>query len=79
VDAKRKAKAQPTSISSYMSLEKSQSQNFSKSMSSMLCKTSEEVVQERHNANSSQPTIEHCTKKSREVKQLVDDHVVDFL
>jgi hypothetical protein len=79
-DAKRKAKAQAqqASISSYMSSGKAQSQKYSKSVSSMLCKTPEEVVQERHNSKSSQPTMEHCTKKSKEAKQIVDDHVADF-
>jgi hypothetical protein len=46
-DAKRKAKAQQASISSYISSGKTQSHKFSKSVSSMLCKTPEEVVQER--------------------------------
>jgi hypothetical protein len=67
-DAKRKAKAQQASISSYISSGKTQSHKFSKSVSSMLCKTPEEVVQERHNSKSSQPTMEHCTKKSNEAK-----------
>ncbi|CAO2173441.1 unnamed protein product, partial [Urochloa humidicola] len=26
----------------------------------------------------SQPTLEHCTKKGKEAKQIVDDHVADF-
>jgi hypothetical protein len=77
-DAKRKAKAQQASISSYISSGKTQSHKFSKSVSSMLCKTPEEVVQERHNSKSSQPSMEHCTKKSKEAKQIVDDHVADF-
>jgi hypothetical protein len=67
-DAKRKANAQQASISSYISSGKTQSHKFSKSVSSMLCKTPEEVVQERHNSKSSQPTMEHCTKKSNEAK-----------
>jgi hypothetical protein len=69
-DAKRKAKAQEqqASISSCMSLGKAQSQKYSKSVSSMLCKTPEDVVQERHNSKSSQLTMEHCTKKSKEAK-----------
>lgn len=74
-DAKRKAQA---SIASYMSSAKPGSQKYSKSVSSMLCKTPEEVVHEKHNSKTSQPSMEHCTKKSMEAKQIVDDHVADF-
>ena len=28
--------------------------------------------------STSQPTLEHCTKKSKEAKEIVDDHVADF-
>ena len=58
---------------------KPQTQKHSKSVSSMLCKTLEEVVAERHRSKTSQPTLEHCTKKDKEAKQIVDDHVADFL
>jgi hypothetical protein len=34
-------------------------------VSSMLCKTPEEVVAERHRSKTSQSTLEHCTKKIR--------------
>jgi hypothetical protein len=54
-------------------------QKQSKSLSSMLCKTPEEVVAERHKGSNSQSTLEHCTKKGKEAKQIVDDHVADFL
>jgi hypothetical protein len=57
---------------------KAQTQKYSKSVSAMLCKTPEEVVAERHKSKTSQPTLEHCTKKSKEAKQIVDDHVADF-
>jgi hypothetical protein len=56
-----------------------QNQKESKSVSSMLCKTPEEVVAERHKCRNSQSTLEHCTKKEKEAKQRVDDHIVDFL
>lgn len=54
-------------------------QKPSKSIASMLCKTPEEVVAERHKSKTSQSTLEHCTKKGKEAKQIVDDHVADFL
>jgi hypothetical protein len=44
---------------------KPQTQKHSKSVSSMLCKTPEEVVAERHRSKTSQSTLEHCTKKIR--------------
>jgi hypothetical protein len=43
-----------------------------------LCK-SLEVVAERHSNKASQSTLEHCTKKGKETKQIVDDHVADIL
>jgi hypothetical protein len=58
---------------------KPQTQKHSKSVSSMFCKTPEEVVAERHRYKTSQSTLEHCTKKDKEAKQIVDDHVADFL
>jgi hypothetical protein len=54
-------------------------QKQSKSVSGMLSKTPEEVVAERHKGKASQSTLEHCTKKGKEAKQIVDDHVADFL
>ena len=48
-----------------------------KSLSAMLRRTPE-VVTERHKSKTSQPTIEQCTKKDKEAKQIVDDHVADF-
>jgi hypothetical protein len=50
-----------------------------KSVSAMLCKSPEQVVAKRHKNKTSQPTLEHCTKKGKEAKQVVDDHVTDFL
>ncbi|XP_066373047.1 uncharacterized protein [Miscanthus floridulus] len=44
----------------------------------MLRRTPEEVVAERHKSKTSPPTIEQCTKKDKEAKQIVDDHVADF-
>ncbi|XP_066375346.1 uncharacterized protein [Miscanthus floridulus] len=49
-----------------------------KSVSAMLRRTLEEVFAERHKSKTSQPTIKQCTKKDKEAKQIVDDHVVDF-
>jgi hypothetical protein len=57
---------------------KTQTQKASKSVSAMLCKTPEEVVAERHRLKTSQPTLDHYTKKDKEAKQVVDDHVTDF-
>jgi hypothetical protein len=45
----------------------------------MLSKTPEEVVAERHKSSTYQSTLEHCTKKGKEAKQIVNDHVADFL
>jgi hypothetical protein len=45
----------------------------------MLCDTPEVVVAKRHKSKMSQPTLEHCTKKDKEAKKIVDDHVADFL
>jgi len=53
-------------------------QKQSRSVSSMLCKSPEEVVAERHKSKQSQPTLEQCTKKNKEAKVIVDDHVADF-
>jgi hypothetical protein len=39
-----------------------------KSVSVMLCKSPEQVVAERHRNKTSQPTLEHCTKKGKEAK-----------
>jgi hypothetical protein len=58
---------------------KPNTQKASKSVSAMLCKTPEKVVAERHKNKTSQTTLEHCTKKGIEAKQIVDDHVADFL
>jgi hypothetical protein len=56
-----------------------QKQSNSKSVGSMLCKTPREFVAERHKGNTSQSTFEHCTKKGKEAKQVVDDHGADFV
>uniref|UniRef100_J3KZ32 DUF659 domain-containing protein n=1 Tax=Oryza brachyantha TaxID=4533 RepID=J3KZ32_ORYBR len=56
---------------------KPQTQKYSKSVSSMLSKTPEVVIN-RHTSKTSQPTLEHCTKKDKQAKQIVDDHVADF-
>ncbi|KAG6387444.1 hypothetical protein SASPL_152634 [Salvia splendens] len=64
---------------SYLDSAKQGSQKYMKSVSSMLQKSPEDVVSERHSSRNSQTsTMEHCTKKSKEVKQRVDDHVADF-
>jgi len=57
---------------------KPQTQKHSRSVSSLLCKSPEEVVAERHKSKTSQSTLEHCTKKGKEAKQIVDDHAADF-
>jgi hypothetical protein len=54
------------------------SQKYSKNVSSMLCRSPEDVVLERHKSKNSQPSMEHCTKKSKEAKQIVNDHVANF-
>jgi hypothetical protein len=54
-------------------------QKGSKSVAAMLCKSPEEVIAEPHSNKASQSTLEHCTKKGKEVQQIVDDHVADFL
>uniref|UniRef100_J3MVG8 Uncharacterized protein n=1 Tax=Oryza brachyantha TaxID=4533 RepID=J3MVG8_ORYBR len=56
---------------------KPQTQKYSKSVSSMLLKTPEVVI-DRNTSKTSQPTLEHCTKKNKQSKQIVDDHVADF-
>ncbi|WOH04149.1 hypothetical protein DCAR_0623557 [Daucus carota subsp. sativus] len=48
-----------------------------KSISSMIRKTPEEVVEERHNKGPSQTTIENCTK-SEEEKDRVKMHIANF-
>ncbi|XP_066318527.1 uncharacterized protein [Miscanthus floridulus] len=53
-------------------------QKQSRSVSSMLRKSPEEVVAERHKSKQSQPTLEQCIKKNKEAKVIVDDHVADF-
>jgi hypothetical protein len=58
---------------------KPETQKQSRSVSSLLCKSPEQVVTERHKSKQSQPTLEHCTKKGKEAKLIVDDHVGDFL
>ncbi|XP_042029910.1 uncharacterized protein LOC121776813 [Salvia splendens] len=64
---------------SYLDSAKQGSQKYMKSVSSMLQKSPEDVISERRSSRNSQPsTMEHCTKKSKEVKQRVDDHVADF-
>jgi hypothetical protein len=77
--AQEKKKIAQASIASYMAAvgsSKPANQKNTKSVVAMLRKTPEEVVSERHKFKTSQPTIEHCTKK--ENKQVVDDHVADF-
>jgi hypothetical protein len=76
----REKVAQP-SISSFVvsAATKPSTQKESKSVSGMLSKTPEEVVAERHKSSTSQSTLEHYTKKGKEAKQFVDDHVADFL
>ncbi|KAJ1265013.1 hypothetical protein BS78_08G045300 [Paspalum vaginatum] len=74
--AKKRAQA---SISSYVVSGPPAKQTNTKSVASMLSKTPEEVVEERHSGSRiSQPSIEQCTK-TKEQKQIVDDHVADFL
>jgi len=75
-----KLKVSQAAITSFMvsGPVKPQTQKYSKSISSMLCDTPEEVVAKRHKYGTSQPTLEHCTKKSKEAKEIVDDHVADF-
>jgi hypothetical protein len=76
----RKKVGQP-SISSFVvsAATKPSTQKESKSVSAMLSKTPEEVVVERHKSSTSQSTLEHCTKKGKEAKQIIDNHVADFL
>jgi hypothetical protein len=77
---RKKTQASMTSfVGSALTKPATQNQKESKSVSSMLCKTHEEVVAERHKCRNSQSTVEHCTKKGKEAKQRVDDHIVDFL
>jgi hypothetical protein len=77
--AQAKKKIAQSSMAAYMataSSSKPANQKNTKAVVSMLQKTPEEVVSERHKFKTSQPTIKHCTKK--ENKQVVDDHVADF-
>jgi hypothetical protein len=73
--AKKKTQA---SMASFLGSAPTKSATQKESMSSMLCKTPEEVV-ERHKLCRSRSTFENCTKKGKEAKQRVDDHVADFL
>ncbi|XP_039840065.1 uncharacterized protein LOC120699998 [Panicum virgatum] len=75
-----KLKVSQAAITSFMvsGPVKPQTQKYSKSISSILCDTPEEVVAKRHKYGTSQPTLEHCTKKSKEAKEIVDEHVADF-
>jgi len=77
---KQKKRIAQAAISSFTvtAAPKPATQKMSRSVSSMLCKSPEEVVEERHRSKHSQPTLEHCTKKSKEAKVVVDDHVADF-
>ena len=77
--SKQAKKIAQASITNFMvsAPPKPQTQKHSKSVSSLLCKSPEEVVAERHKSKMSQPTLEYSTK-SKEAKQIVDDHVADF-
>jgi hypothetical protein len=50
---------------------KPQTQKQCKSLSSMLCKTPEEVVAQRNNSKCSQTTLEHLAKKDKESNRLL--------
>jgi hypothetical protein len=50
-----------------------------KSVVDMIRKTLKEVVAEQHASSMNQLTMEHSTKKTKEQKQIVDDHVAAFL
>lgn len=65
-------------MASYVVSGASAKQTNTKSVASIICQTPEEVVEERHRCKTSQPSIEHFTKKTKEEKQIVDDHVADF-
>ncbi|GJN12741.1 hypothetical protein PR202_ga31047 [Eleusine coracana subsp. coracana] len=54
-------------------------QKYAKSVSSMMCKTPEQVVDDIHSQKTTQITLEHLTKKTKEAKEIVDDHIADFL
>jgi hypothetical protein len=47
-------------------------------VSSLLSKAPKDVVTERHKFKQSQPTLEQCTKRSKEAKVIVDDYIADF-
>ncbi|CAD6244265.1 unnamed protein product [Miscanthus lutarioriparius] len=77
--AQEKKKIAQASIAAYMAAagsSKPANQKNTKSVVAMLRKTPEEIVSERHKFKTSQPTLEHCTKK--ENKQVVDDHIANF-
>jgi len=79
--AAAKKKMAQASIAAYVAAagagsSKPANQKNTKSVVTMLRKTPEQVVSERHKFKTSQSTIEQCTKK--ENKQVVDDHVADF-
>lgn len=75
-----KKKATQAAISSFVvSAHPTQNQKSGKSVAAMFCKTPEEVVADRHKNKTTQSTLEACTKKGKEAKQIVNDHVADFL
>jgi hypothetical protein len=48
-----------------------------KKVTSMLCKSPEEVAAERHKSKTPQPTLQHCTT-TKGAKLIVDYHIADF-
>ncbi|KAG8047802.1 hypothetical protein GUJ93_ZPchr0008g13406 [Zizania palustris] len=58
---------------------KLQTQKLSKSVSSMLCKSPEEVIAERHKSKTSQSTLEHCTKIRRPNRLLMTMLLISFM
>ena len=76
--AKKKIAQAPITTFTVTAAAKPATQKQSRPVSSMLCKSPEEVVSERYKSKLTQPTLEHCTKRSKEAKQIVDDHVADF-
>jgi hypothetical protein len=75
-----KKKATQAAISSFVvSVHPTQNQKCGKSVAAMFCKTPEEFVADRHKNKNTQSTLEACTKKGKEAKQIVNDHVADFL
>jgi hypothetical protein len=73
-----KKKATQATISSFV-VSAHPTQKSGKSVAAMFCKTPEEVVADRHKNKTTQSTLEACTKKGKEAKQIVNDHVADFL